>query len=435
MRDFMKDIENRILVYDGSKGYMLQKLGLKGGECGDLWNITKPEMVKEIYRLYLEAGADVIQTNTFTANRIQLNKFFLGEKTYEINYNSVKLAREAAGEDKYVAASIGPTGLLFKPSGELSFNEAYEVFREQVKAVVDGGVDIINFETFTDLAEMRVALLAAKDVCNLPIICSLAFENNGRTLMGTDPFIAVAVLKSLGADIVGANCSFGPEHMEGMIKAMMEAGGGYLCAKPNAGLPRLIGDCAVYDETPDHFAKLASKFAGYGARLIGGCFGTTPDFIKALKAEVEKLKPVPVGTAPEGIITSNVRYVNVAGIDRSNIGVIDLSRDTELYAELCRNDFTGLEDAALDLASEGYDAVHIIDSNEPGDTSLLSEAVDRIQWYVKDPLIIETVSADALDEALRLYRGIAGVVAGSSGNTENIKETARKYGSVVLQSF
>jgi len=175
MKDFLREIEKRVLIYDGSKGYMLQEVGLKGGECGEFWNITKKDEVKSVYLKYFAAGSDVIQTNTFPGNRAHLEKFSLSERTYDINYWGTKLAREAAGDDRLVAASIGPTGTLFEPSGELSFEAAYEIYKEQVQAVVDGGADIINFETFTDVAEMRAALLAAKENSNLPVICSMSF--------------------------------------------------------------------------------------------------------------------------------------------------------------------------------------------------------------------------------------------------------------------
>lgn len=434
MRDFLKEIEHRILVHDGSKGYMLQKLGIKGGECGELWNLTNQEAVREVYRAYIDAGSDVIQTNTFPGNRIHLHKYSLEDKTYEINYWGAKLAREVAGEEKFVCASIGPAGMLFEPSGELSFSKAYEIYCEQVKAVADGGADVINFETFTDLAEMRAALLAAKDTTNLPVICSLAFENGGRTLMGTDPFVAVTVLKSLGADIVGTNCSFGSEHMLSIGEAMYEAGGGYLSVKPNAGLPQMVNDSVKYEETAEHFAELAAQFVQYGARLIGGCCGTTPEFIKALKDKVSSLKPIPVKERSAGIITSNVKHVDTAKLNWENIGVLDASKDSVLLEALNSNNLSYVEDAALDLASEGYDAVYVNVDSADGDDELLSRVIDKVQWYVKEPLILETLTPNALTNALRLYRGVAGVVAGKNTSREEdaLKKVCTKYGSVFI---
>jgi 5-methyltetrahydrofolate--homocysteine methyltransferase len=435
MRDFLKAIENRILVHDGSKGYVLQKLGLKGGECGEYWNLTNQDAVRNVYKAYLEAGSDVIQTNTFQGNRANLHKYSLEEKTYEINYRGTKLAREVAGDDVFVSASIGSTGMLFEPSGELNFDKAYEIYKEQVKAVADGGADIINFETFTDLAEMRAALLAAKEHSELPVICSMAFENGGRTLMGTEPFVAVTVLKSLGADLVGTNCSFGPEHMVGIVKAMYEAGGGYLSVKPNAGLPQVIGDNVIYSETAGHFAELAAEFVKYGARLIGGCCGSTPDFIKALKIRVSGLLPVPAGEWNRNAITSNVRYMEVSQLDWKNTGKLDASGDVGLSDALRENDLSYIEDTALDLASEGYDAVLIDIDAANGGTELLMNVVDRVQWYVRDPLILSTQNPEALEKALRIYRGVAGVISckAASSKQAELKAVAAKYGSVILE--
>lgn len=434
MKDFLKEIENRILVHDGSKGYLLQRLGLKGGECGEYWNLTNQDAVRSVYRSYLEAGSDVIQTNTFPGNRAQLHKYSVDDKTVEINYWGAKLAREVAGDKVFVSASIGPTGDLMEPSGELSYDRAFEIYKEQVKAVSDGGADIINFETFTDLAEMRIALLAAQEGSDLPVICSMAFENNGRTLMGTDPFVAVTVLKSLGADLVGTNCSFGPEHMVGIVKAMYEAGGGYLSVKPNAGLPQVVGDKVSYSETAGHFAELASEFVQYGARLIGGCCGSTPDFIKALRDKVGKLSPVPVKDWNKNVITSNVRYLDKGKLDWKNVGRLDASKDAGLLEAVKCKDLSYIEEAALDLAAEGFDAVYVNIDAVNGGCELLADVINKVQGYVKDPLILETGDPVALEKAVRIYRGVAGVIAGnvSEKQKEALKMVASKYGSIVL---
>ena len=436
MGDFLKEIENRILVHDGSKGYLLQKFGLKGNECGELWNLTNPGTVRKVYRSYIEAGSDVIQTNTFPGNLVHLQKYSLEDKVYEINFQGAKLAREEAGDSIFVCASIGPSGLLFEPSGELTFDKSYEIYCQQVKAVADGGADVINFETFTDLAELRAALLAAKDTTNLPVICSLAFESSGRTLMGTDPYVAAVVLKSLGADLAGTNCSFGPEHMLDIVKMMYEAGGGNLSVKPNAGIPQMIGGCVRYEETAEHFAERTSQFVKYGARLLGGCCGSTPEFIKALKSRVANLEPVPVKNRTKSLITSNVKCIDADQLKQENLGVMKLLSGTELYSALIRNDRAYLEDAALDMASEGYDAIYVHYDGENGDAGLLPGLINVLQGYVKEPVIIETRSVAALDSTLRIYRGIAGVVIHSDSDAleAELKKTASKYGSYVIHN-
>lgn len=432
MNKFLQDIENRILIYDGSKGYLLQKAGLPSDECSEMWNTSHPEEVKKVYASYKEAGSDVIQTNTFPGNRIHFEKYGIADRTCELNYQGARLAREVMG-DGYVAASVGPTGLLYYPSGELSFDKAYDIFKEQIKALVDGGVDIINFETFTDVAEMRAALIAARDVCNLPVICSMSFESNGRTLMGSDPYTAGMILKSLGASMIGTNCSFGPEAMVSIVEAMSNVGGAYLSVKPNAGLPDVVGGCTVYKETAERFAFTGKVFASKGARLIGGCCGTTPEFIWKLKEEVKGILPVETRKTNENIISSSVRYITITEEPLKNVGRLDASEDREFKEILLSGDLGGIEDKALDIACEGYDAVLVRTDTGSGDDNVLPKVIDRVQGYVKEPLIIETSDTRALEKALRLYKGIAGVIVGRQGSTAETERVAAKYGSQILK--
>lgn len=434
MGGFLDEIKKRVLVFDGSKGYMLQKLGLTRDECSEIWNVTHREDVKRVYTAYRDAGSDIIQTNTFPGNRIHLEKYSLGDRTYELNFEAAKLAREVMGEDGLVAASIGPTGMLFEPSGELTFNAAYEIFKEQVEAVVDGGVNIINFETFTDLAEMRAALIAAKEVCSLPVICSMSFEANGRTLMGNPPHIVVTVLKSLGADMVGTNCSFGAGQLLDIIRKMAEAGGGYLCAKPNAGLPEVVDGRTCYRESPEKFASLAGSFVESGVRLIGGCCGTTPEFISAVKKKIQGL-PVPeVSFEASDVITSGVKLSDIKNAGRINTGLLDAGRDAEFAKALSCDDMDCVLDMSMDLAAGGFDAVYINVDGAGGDAGLLERVVGTAQSYIRQPLIIETGSLEALERALRIYNGRAGVTAGKGSGAECARrlEIIRKYGAVAV---
>jgi 5-methyltetrahydrofolate--homocysteine methyltransferase len=261
--------------------------------------------------------------------------------------------------------------------------------------------------------------------------------------MGTDPFIAVTVLRSLGVDMVGTNCSFGPEHMAGIVKGLYDAGGGCLSVKPNAGLPEVSGDKVSYKETPEHFAELAASFVGKGARLIGGCCGTTPEFIRALKEKISGLKPVSAGERPKGIVTSGLRYVHADKLDTENICRLDASSNAEMLEALRNNDISWVEDTALDIAGEGFDAVYVNVDAAGTSKDLLSAVVDRLQWYVRDPIIIETKDAAALEKALRIYRGVAGVIIASDTTGEAIFDAsakaalaavAKKYGSEILSN-
>ena len=430
MRSFIKDIESRILIYDGSKGYLLQKMGLRGGECAELWNAEKPDMVREVYSQYKDAGSDVIQTNTFTGNRITLDKHSLGDRTYELNYLGTKLAREIAGEDMFVAASIGPLGMLFEPSGELTFEIAYEAFKEQIRAVEDGGADLINFETFTDLAEMRAALLAAKENTSLPVICSMAYEAGGRTLMGNDPQTVAAVLLALGADMIGTNCSFGAGHMLEIVRKLHEAQGGFLSVKPNAGLPEMIDGKACYRESAESFASQISEYVKYGARLIGGCCGTTPEYIKAVKEKLEKLEAVPAAKRSGGLIASGARCLAVAEIKAESTGVLAITVNEDKYKTLAQ-----VEDQVLDLSTEAYNAV-LISMEAFEDKALydvFSDAVNLAQGYIKAPLILKCSSSEEMEKALRIYKGIAGIVIDKNTDREKTIKAAEKYGSEIVR--
>ena len=249
--------------------------------------------------------------------------------------------------------------------------------------------------------------------------------------MGNDPFIAVSVLLSLGADMVGTNCSFGALHMLDIVKSMYEAGGGFLSVKPNAGLPEVRDGEAYYVETAESFAGHVSEFAKYGARLVGGCCGTTPEYIEALKAGIGKMQAGGVKKRSSGIITSGVRHTAIAAIRPDNTGKLDAASDTELFERLKQSDFAYIEDRALDIASEGFDAV-LVNIASAGDGDTLAKTVNTAQSYIKEPLIIKTSDAEALEKALRIYKGIAGVVTDGTAADRRLEAVARKYGSELV---
>ena len=391
---FLNDLKERIYIFDGSKGYMRQLNGLPAGEAPDSFNLTHPEIVAKVHKEYVEAGCDVIQTNTFTANRIILEKHGLADKIYEINYQGARIAVEAADGKALVAASIGPTGILFKPFGNLDYDTAFEIFSEQIKAVCDGGVDLINFETFTDIMEMKAALNAAKSICELPVICSMAFEENKRTLMGTGAWNAANILLKAGADLVGANCSFGPGHMLDIIIEMAKTGT-YLSVKPNAGLPEVIDGKTVYKQCPADFAKESSKFASYNARLIGGCCGTTPEFITDLK---KRIKPLPYNGPVEG-----------GGKICSSTNCVDTKSDFKLeFLEII--DSMGMEDITDEISDIAYGDCEVIEICYSGeDDNLLRKVILENHSSIKQPIIFSGKNTNAINKALLVYPGVAGI--------------------------
>lgn len=426
---FRDDIKNKIMVFDGSMGRMLHKNGLGVGVCPEEWNITHPEIIKSIYQEYVDSGSDVIQTNTFQSNLMKLYEYGLEEKHYEINYQSAKLAKEVAIGKCYVAASIGPLGKLLEPFGELTFEQAYDTFKEQVIAVADGGADIISFETFTDVSELRIALLAAKENCSLPVICSLSYEQNCRTLMGSEPHTCAVILNAMGADLIGTNCSFGAEYMLKIAEAYCKIGLPF-SIKPNAGLPEIVDGKQVFKETAQSFAKFVPDFLKNGAILLGGCCGTTPEYIsevaKVVKGEgvarVAKVMP------DVDYITSATNKLALCELKTAEIGIMDASKDEVLKNDLINGDLGAVTDAAMDLLDEDFEAILInIDIDDQSDEQLLAKVVKEVQVYLKHPLILKSNNGNMLDAALRIYKGRAGIIINDAAKAT---ELAKKYGAV-----
>ena len=279
--EILDRFRSQLTICDGATGTMLQAAGLGPGECPELWNFEHPDQVRAVHRGYVEAGADLVETNTFGGNGIKLAKYSLQDRGPELCRAGVKLAQEACEGRALVAASVGPLGELLQPLGDLPQEQAQAAFQEQVEAVAEAGADVIIVETMSDLEEAKLAIQAAKST-GLPVICSLAFEPNGKTMMGLDPAQGAVGLAEAGADVVGANCGTGPKEMVPVIEQMKQATDLPILAQPNAGQPELIEGKTVFRATPEEIAEYGAKFVTIGARLVGGCCGTTPDHIRAL---------------------------------------------------------------------------------------------------------------------------------------------------------
>lgn len=424
MKDFLSSLEERVLLYDGAKGVLLQAYGLKGEEAAESWNLLKPEVVKSIYRQYKEAGSDVIQTNTFPGNGITLQSHGLAEKVYDINYAGVSLAKEVAGNDVYVAASAGPTGLLFAPAGELTFDRAYDIFQEQLQAVAAAGADLVNFETFTDLNELRAAILAAKEKTKLPVIASVTFDRNSSTMAGNPAEVCAIVCQALGVAAVGANCSGGPESLLAPVKKMSAVAALPLVVKPNAGLPEAVQGQTVYRETPEHFAAYAGEFVASGARLIGGCCGTTPAHIRALKKELEKMQAPPLKTEKRPLIASAYRYFDF--FQKQNPVVQKLALKDFLIKTNRLHDFI---ETAQESAAEGVDYL-FLDFTACQDFDA-REFAGTFGFAVKAPVVVQSDRPRILTEFLRYYPGRAGVVLNDAAAV--VAEQLVHYGAYILK--
>ena len=293
---FRRALSSRTLLYDGSKGTLLALKGLEPGEFPDLCNLTRPGDVLSIHAAYIGAGADAIQTNTLQASRFHLEARGILGQLDGINRAGARLAREAADECEalagrrrvFVAGSVGPTGRMLAPAGDLTFDSALAAFSEQIRSLLDGGVDALHFETFTDLAELRAAVLAARYCCAAPVVATLSFGRRGATAMGDTAEAAADALAGLGVDCLGANCGLEPEGMLAMF-GRLAGHGAPLCAKPNAGCPEYGDGAAVYGASAQAFHDAAFGFARLGARLIGGCCGSGPSHVAAMREAVDEI--------------------------------------------------------------------------------------------------------------------------------------------------
>ena len=278
-------------VVDGAMGTLLQERGLEGGSPGELWNVERPDEVQAMHAEYAAAGADVLTTNTFGGTRPRLELQGLGDQVHELNREGARIARETARPyGALVAGDIGPTGELLEPLGTLTPDDAQAVFEEQVRGLVDGGIDLIIIETMSDLAEVEAAVRAVQAVAaDLPIVVTLSFDTHLRTMMGVTPTAAVTTLADLGVSAVGANCGRGPEEMEAIMEQMVAARpeGMLLVAQSNAGLPHLVGDHFEYDAAPERMAEHAATLRALGVDLIGACCGSTPDHLRAMSEALQ----------------------------------------------------------------------------------------------------------------------------------------------------
>jgi methionine synthase / methylenetetrahydrofolate reductase(NADPH) len=292
MKDFRNAVtDDRVYVFDGAMGTVLYQRGVYINRCYDELNLASRDLVLAVQREYVKAGADIIETNTYGANRVKLAGYGLEDKVYEINHAGVRIAREAAGERAFVAGAIGPLGIRIEPYGATSVGEAQDLFRQQAEALLEGGVDLFVLETFSDVAEIQQALSAVRSVSDLPIVAQITIQTDGNTSYGTAPEIFTKQLDEWGADVIGLNCSVGPATMLEALEKMRTVTRRKLSAQPNGGLPRQVDGRMFYMASPEYMAKYAKRLIQAGAKFVGGCCGTTPEHIKQIANAVAALSP------------------------------------------------------------------------------------------------------------------------------------------------
>ena len=292
MQDFIQAIaDEHVYLFDGAMGTMLYSKGVFINKCYDELNLRSPEIVLEVHKQYVRSGAEVLETNTYGANRVKLRTFGIEDDTREINVKAVEIARKAAGDSVYVAGAIGPLGIRIEPYGPTALDEAREYFREQAEALRDAGVDLFILETMSNIAEVEQGILAIRDVCSLPIIAQMTIGNDSRTIYGDSPRLIAERLDRAGADVIGLNCSVGPDVMLDAIEEMSTVTAKKLSCQPNAGLPREVAGRQMYMASPEYMGKYAKRLIHKGVKFLGGCCGTTPEHIKVMADAVRPLSP------------------------------------------------------------------------------------------------------------------------------------------------
>ena len=433
-----------ILYFDGGMGTLLQEKGLAPGELPETWNLEHPEVIREIHRRYIEAGSDIVLTNTFGANALKFHDERCSLKEIvESAIDHVKAAIREAGDDRriYTALDVGPTGKLLKPMGDLDFETAYEAFREVMVIAEKAGADLIHIETMSDTYELKAAVLAAKENTSLPVFATAIFDERRKLLTGADVPSVVALLEGLRVDALGINCGMGPEQMLPVLEEMLRYSSLPVIVKPNAGLPQQRDGRTCYDVVPEEFAHLMKQIAEMGAYVIGGCCGTTPEHIRAMKDACQGLRPLPVTEKEYTVVSSYGKSVFLGNRSEERYGSkiigerINPTGKKRFKQALKEHDMDYILREAITQQDNG---AHILDVNvglpDIDEPALMEEAVQEIQSVVNLPLQIDTVDIQAMERALRIYNGKAMVnsVSGKQESMDSVFPLIRKYGGVVI---
>jgi len=430
--------DKKIYVIDGAMGTQIMKKGVAAGTCFEELNIKDPDVIESIHRSYIEAGADIVETNTFGGTRTKLSSYGLEDKFHKINFDGVRIAKKAAAGKAYVAASMGPCGHLMEPIGDFSFDSAYEEFAAQAKVFEEAGADLVSIETMSDLQEVRAALIAVKQNTSLPVIVHLTYAENGRTITGTSTEVAIAVLTSLGADAIGANCSTGPKDMVSLARSLAKRSGIPVSIMPNAGNPEIVDDETVYLMTPDKFASYAKKILSTGVKFIGGCCGTGPEHIRAVKNIVSKSwrRPDPADKNAT-VLTSRTKALEIG--KKKKIVIIgeriNPTNKKDFQAELREGKMNILRQEAVSQAAAGADLLDInVGAPDIDEAAVMKKAVLVAHAAVDIPLCIDSSNPAALEEGLKNYPGKALVnsVNGKDESVNAVLPLVKKYGAATI---
>lgn len=419
------------LLFDGGMGTMLQAAGMAAGEVPELLNLTNPEVITRVHAAYVEAGSEVVTTNTFGANALKLGDAASVEDVFTA---AVQAAR--AAHPRYVAADIGPIGALLRPLGTLSFDKAYALFAQQARVAEQAGADLIVIETMTDLLEVKAAVLAAKEYTNLPIIATMTFEADGRTFLGTSPEIAAASLDALGVDALGINCSLGPREIRPFAQRMLAVTNKPLIVQANAGLPRVENGQTVYDITPEDYAEAVGDIIADGAGIVGGCCGTTPAYIRLLAQKLGGHKPEPRQATHPFTCTSAQKLTTLDGRRIAVIGErINPTGKKKLQAALRAGDLAYIVGQGISQQEQGADVLDVnVGLPEIDEPTMMVRACEELQGSTLLPLQIDSTSPVAIEAAVRRYPGkpIINSVNGKRESMDAVLPIAAHYGCDIV---
>ena len=429
-------LKNNILILDGAMGTQLQQRGMPPGVCPEAWIIEHPEIVQEIHRAYAMAGADVVYTCTFGANRLKLGEYGI-ENVREVNRTIARQAKAAVGRQTFVAGDIGSTGRFVEPFGDLAFEEAVAVFKEQVLGLMEGGVDLFVIETMMDIQEARAALIAVKECSNRFALVTMTFEPDGRTLGGTDPVTALITLQSLGADAVGCNCSTGPEAMLDFIRAMKPYATVPLAVKPNAGIPRLVDGKTIFEMSAAAFGAFGGSFVQAGVNLMGGCCGTTPAHIAALRQTACEEKPVaPLRKSIAALSSSRRHQILEPNKPLCVVGErLNPTGKKALQQELLAGRMSLVRQFAREQEQQGADLLDV-NVGVPGidEDRTIRQIISLLATQSEMPLVIDSPKVETIETALRLYPGRALInsISGEKEKCQRLLPLAAKYGAMFI---
>ncbi len=437
MRYFRQELKKHILILDGAMGTQLQEKGiLKTGDCPDYLNITHKREIQDIHKSYLDAGADIIVTNTFGANRIKLAEFGLGDKVYEINFKAVELAKEVIGDKGFVSLSIGPTGKFIEPVGDADFEDIKNIFKEQTRGAIDAGVDLFSLETFMDIKEVKAAVVGIRELTDKPIIAMMTFAEDGRSILGTSPEVFAKTMEVMDVDVIGANCSVGPDKLNEFVKKMASVSEKPLIIQPNAGIPRLVDGKTIFPTGAEEFAKYADEFREY-ASIIAGCCGTSPEHIRLLALKAKGLKVRKRSIPRATTLTSRSELVNI-GYGRPVIFIGERLNPTgkKKLKEQLKDGKTGLYRKEAIKQTEHGAKVLDINVGVPmiNEALMMKRCVLAVQSVVQSPLVIDSSNYEALEAGLKAADGkvLINSVNGSKDSMDMVFPLAKKYGAAVL---